>query len=359
MSDAPAQMQNGVVDQTPTSTSPASTDGGRLAAAPHLKLPSLASDGSTASISDDDLALKESEPPQTLLPEPVRIMTAPVKRDEGVVFKAQVIPPTTPPSREAAWAAKNQMPKMTSMFSFSTVDKMTENPTVAALGDTRPPAASLEIETIQPDQAFLNQEATFRFNVQNTGDAVAKNVLLSVTAKTKAAIVRGNPRPIHQDGRQADFAVGDLKAGASTTVELTVIPQNAGAVTLECRATSQVVDRTEVPVEVAGVRLSITGPDSASANQVFFQVIQVCNVSGVPLKSLKVKQFCGSSGQSDGDQVVTLAELPPGQSCTIRFAARYTHPGPLEMRYVAENDLVNEAVRDIVHIGEADTQTTR
>jgi hypothetical protein len=253
------------------------------------------------------------------------------------------------PSPPTEVAMTGHLPKERKMFSFSTIDKMMDRPVVAALAEMRAPAPSLEVTTIEPSQVVAHRDATFQVQVRNNGDATASNVLLSVAANPRAAIVGGNPPPIIQESGQADFLLGDLGPAASIVVDLVVKPQGTQSLALECRTTSQVIDRTEVPVDAAGFQLDVLGPENATINEVFYQYVQVRNDSDLPLKNLTIQQIC-APGAGANDQSITLPELPAGQSRTLQFSVKFPSTGALEVRYVAQNELVQETVRDIVNI---------
>lgn len=201
-----------------------------------------------------------------------------------------------------------------SIGSIATVRFMAET-----AAETRIAAPQLAFQLVGPGEAELNEEVTYQFQISNTGDEDARDVVVRT-------LVPAGLR--HPGGDDLEYPVGTVPAGESKTVNLPVQAVETGDAfqthaTLEYRGGAP-IDSVS-PIRIIERRLSIGrgGPGKRFVGSPVTYKNAISNNSSSPLKNVRVTETLprgvkfqsasdGGRLSPDGRQVEWLIPSIPG-----------------------------------------------
>jgi len=215
-----------------------------------------------------------------------------------------------------------------------------------------------------PVEMIAGTEATYKITVSNgTGTAVAKSVVLTDTLPTEVSFVSSSPEPVDPAAQTLRYELGDLAAGASTTVTITVdvdaasgSPENTAAATTTSveggQGTANNSDSCSSPIKAADVTVTKQCPGTAAANSsasfvVTFEnagaadALEVIVVDDVPNGFFKDNAFnavstVGTVSVNGLTVSVDVGTLASGASGTLTIS------GTVDPSTAARGDYVNE-----------------
>lgn len=152
---------------------------------------------------------------------------------------------------------------------------------VAAMTKITTPSLTMDVQG--PDEVAVGEQATFRFQIANTGAGEARNVYI------RNLLPAGLEHP---GGRDIEYDVGALRSGETREVELAVKAVGDGSQTLVSQLNTGSTKRaeTQAPVNVIASRLLIErlGPKRRFVGRPADYSTTVTNRSGASLKNVSV-----------------------------------------------------------------------
>jgi uncharacterized repeat protein (TIGR01451 family) len=202
----------------------------------------------------------------------------------------------------------------------------------------------LEIVKTGPERAYLGTEVTYGIQISNTGDMIARNVV--VTDALPAGLV-------HASGTQVLAEdMGDLLPGASKEFRLTVTANQTGKI---CNpALAQSIDTADVMTEactlVGEPKLEIVknGPKQAYLGSEVSYGIEVRNTGSMVARDVVVTDMLPAGlVHESGAQAVTknIGDLAPGTVTAFKLTAKASQTGEVCNPAVATSPDTEE-VRD-------------
>jgi large repetitive protein len=203
---------------------------------------------------------------------------------------------------------------------------------VAPVAPASVPAADLVVSKRALGRALLGRRLRYEIAVENRGPSAASGVSVTDALPSRLDFVAASASQGSCSGTSTvTCALGDLAAGARTTITLTVVPRRTGNVTNSATAGSSTPDpsagnnvaaatvRTRLPR--SKVRVSKRADRSAvTAGGVIAYRIAVRNTGGAVVRKLRV---CDRLGSGLGFVTRPGSRLRDGQACwTINRLAR-------------------------------------
>ncbi len=193
---------------------------------------------------------------------------------------------------------------------------------------TQVAAPQLKLAKTGPATGTVGMPIVYQLTVSNPGSGPATNVALKddfdegLEHETKA--------------KSVELPVGNLAAGESKTVQLTLVPRRAGTLVNRATATADgnLSDRAQHPVVVHEAKLSIkeSGPAARYAGRPAVWDIRVTNSGEVPLTNVVVHDLlppelsfvsATADGRLDGTQVTwNLGSLQPHEEKVLQLTTK-------------------------------------
>lgn len=187
----------------------------------------------------------------------------------------------------------------------------------------------LVIDKSGPETATIGSDVTYNIVVKNTGNAVARNVVVTDPVPTGMS---------HSSGRsELSFPVGDLAPGESKPMAVTFKANQRGKVCNTATASSanagKVSDEACTVVVVPGLKVEKTGPaEQILGRNADYQIV-VSNVGDTTLTNVLVTDTApadtsivsATGGTVSGNKATwTIASLAPGakQTVSIRLTSK-------------------------------------
>lgn len=204
---------------------------------------------------------------------------------------------------------------------------------------TRIAKPGLQVRATAPARASLYHEVIFRLEVSNTGQAVAKDVVLTDELPAELEFYVGKPHP--KPDKPLTWKLGDLAPGQTRRIEYQAISKKTGTFHNRAQVTAAGGLRRQASADVtvgeAKLALSKTGPTRRLVNRPASYHITVSNSGTMPATGVQVSdelppgiEFLGASG---GGRVVrgqvrwSIGVLPPGDRRSLQLTVRAPHPG--------------------------------
>lgn len=225
---------------------------------------------------------------------------------------------------------------------------------------TRIAKAGLQVRASAPKQASLYHEVIFRLEVSNTGQAIAKDVVLTDELPAELEFIDGKPRP--KPDKPLTWKLGDLPPGQTRRIEYQAIAKKTGTFHNKAEATAAggLRRQASADVTVGEAKLSLikTGPARRLVNRPASYQITVSNPGTMPASGVQVSdelpagiEFLGASagGRVIGGQVRWMVgTLPPGERRSLQLTVRAPRPGRFGnmARAKGDHDLSASAVTE-------------
>lgn len=225
-------------------------------------------------------------------------------------------------------------------------------------------APDLEITCSARDTQYINRNAEYQFEVTNKGDGVAKNVVANITLPAGAEFVSASSGAVPSQGAVA-FQMGDLNAGQSRNVSVTLRSRVAGTIRTSATATGACSDpaTTSCQTEYRGIPAILLEVvdlvDPVEVGQQTTYRITVTNQGSAPDTNIVVKcvlpaeesfvSVSGATGSRTSGQEITfspVASLAPGAQASWDLVVKAT--GEADVRFAVEmtSDNFSKPVRE-------------
>jgi len=176
------------------------------------------------------------------------------------------------------------------------------------------------IQTAVPPQFVVGQDGTFTITVSNTGPDLAANVVVTDTPPTGVTFVSASLGGVYSNG-VVEFPIGAISSGGSSTISVTVLAEQSGAITNTVAAASVTPgadsgNSTTISVMTANTSLGIsTQPSNVVAVAGGDATIQVAATGPLPLS---YQWFFDSTNSIKGaaEAQLTLTNVQPNQAGT-------------------------------------------
>ena len=224
--------------------------------------------------------------------------------------------------------------------------------------------AELAVMVAGPELKFAGTEAGYQVTIQNTGNAPAENVQLTVTLPVAARYVGGIDGATPA-GNSLKWKLGSLPAGGEKSFELRLVLNGAGAnriaVQAQAPAAGVASGEMETLVEAAAdLKLVVNDPSGPLAtSELATYEVQVMNRGSEAARQVKIVMqfgegiepvtFEGAEGKIVPGQVVCqpLGELAAGEQVTMRVKARAARGGTHQFRVeVTESESASRLVSE-------------
>ena len=206
--------------------------------------------------------------------------------------------------------------------------------------------ANLEISIIGPPRNFAGTEATYKINIENTGDATADKALAAAGIPAGASYISSNDGgKFDSQSGQIEWQVGSLRPGAVRVLEFLCVLETPGENRIDIlaqaeddlRITKTVVTSVEA---LADLKLHVNdpkGPISVGQDSVYevkivnrgTKAAEHIEVVGYFSEGIEPVEVRGWRGEVSTGQVVfePIGTLAAGQELVIRITARANRPG--------------------------------
>jgi uncharacterized repeat protein (TIGR01451 family) len=201
----------------------------------------------------------------------------------------------------------------------------------------------LLVKTIGPDRVLVGDPAAFTVTVTNPGDGPAEHVV--VTADLSAGLD-------HPRGSKLDFAIGNLGAGESRSIQVICLTKTGGeqtcVATAEADGVAKSMDRVSCSVSMPRLDLEAKGPKLRYVDRKAVYTIKVTNPGDAPAANVTVSDIipaglrfvtADAGGQMDGENHTVswfLGEVGPGQSKEVNLEVVCTATGEYSHKVAAQ-----------------------
>lgn len=215
-----------------------------------------------------------------------------------------------------------------------------------ACAETRVVQPQLEIVKSGPTERYLGRPAKFDITVRNSGDAVARNVVVTDALPAGLRLVAASDGG-RAGGNQVQWAAGDLDPGASRTFSVECVAERIGDLTNRASARGYCCEAsTELPIAVRGIPavllevVDVEDPDEIGTTETY--IITVTNQGSADATDIRMScevqpeaDFVSASADfgitaSNAGRTVTFAPLPrlgPKQKANFRVIVRGQQAG--------------------------------
>lgn len=335
----------------------------------------------TMRIVQPELVLTKTAPPEVLLCDPIPLQFLVANRGSGVARNVRVtdtLPDgwsTMDGKRAFAFNAGDLAAGQSREFSvsvrasrtgeFTNVAQATEDGGLSAeaRATTVVRKPELVVSKRGPEFRFLGRPAVFEITVENTGDTIARETVLVDMVPGGTEFVSASEGGRFADG-QVTWNLGDLAAGASRNVSLTVKPTQRGLVQNRAMARAVCAEgQASVNMEVRGIPaillevIDVHDPIEVGNNETY--EIVVVNQGSAEDTNIVVtctlpaeQEYVSSEGPTraavDGKTIrfAPLPSLAPKAKATFRVVARGTAPEDVRFKVSILSDQIKTPVEE-------------
>ncbi|NOX58047.1 MAG: DUF11 domain-containing protein [Planctomycetes bacterium] len=227
--------------------------------------------------------------------------------------------------------------------------------------NTRITKPELTLTKTGPSIRYLGRKATFEITATNTGDAVARNAILTDMLPTGLSFVKASDGGRFGGGR-VTWNLGSMEPGASRTVSVEVNPKGIATVTNKAEVRASCANaQAETMLEVKGIPAIllevIDVEDPIEVGSVVTYVITVTNQGSAVGTNIKInaalpgeQSFVSADGPTAGTangQAVAFVPLPslaPRAKATYRIVVKGTGTGDVRFRVSMISDQMDSTV---------------
>ncbi len=249
--------------------------------------------------------------------------------------------------------------------SFTNTATATEEGGLSADASASTVVRSPELTLVKncPEMRFLNRPAKYELTVTNTGDAVARSVVLVDTIPNGIEFASASDGGRY-GGRRVEWALGDLNPGDARTVTVECSTLAIGTVRNTARATAYCADAdAECVMEVRGIPaillevIDLQDPIELGSNETY--VIEITNQGSA--NDTNIRLVCtlpneqsfvsaqGPTGHSVNGQVITFEPLPtlaPKAKARYQIVIRANAAGDVRFKASMRSDEIDSPVEE-------------
>lgn len=217
----------------------------------------------------------------------------------------------------------------------------------------------LEVAKTGPDMRYVGRPATFDITVKNTGDAAARDTVLTDQVPAGAQFVSATNGGTFSNGT-ITWNLGTLEQGDTQEVSVTLKPTQKGFLTNRVTASAYCAKGSaETTLEVKGIPaillecIDLADPIEVGAKETY--EIRVTNQGSADDKNVQIvvtlpeeQEFISAQGptkeQVDGKTITfrPLASLDPKAQATWRVNVRGTKPGDVRFKVELTSDMMTK-----------------
>jgi uncharacterized repeat protein (TIGR01451 family) len=335
----------------------------------------------TMRVVQPELALVKSAPPEVLLCDPIPLQFVVTNRGTGVARNVRItdtLPEgwtTTDGKRALAFEAGDLAAGQSRQFSasvqasqtgeFNNIAKVTEDSGLSAesRATTVVRKPELVVSKSGPEFRYIGRPAEFKITVKNTGDTVAQDTTLVDTIPAATQFSAASDGGRFADGK-ITWNLGDIAAGASKTVSLTLKPTQRGVI--QNRAVAQAVcaeGRASATMEVRGIPaillevIDLHDPIEVGNNETYEIVVvnqgsadgtNIAITCTIPPEQDYVSSDGPTRAQVDGKTIrfALLPSLAPKAKATYRLVVKGTKAADVRFKVSILSDQIKTPVEE-------------
>ncbi|MEX2025766.1 MAG: hypothetical protein WEH44_00675, partial [Pirellulaceae bacterium] len=195
-------------------------------------------------------------------------------------------------------------------------------------------APGLQIRASGPESVPIDGTASYRVEVINSGDMVARDVRLSFIPPRSVTVLSSSPQasPL---GQTLVWRLGDMRPHTTTVVQINCRPTMVADIRALFRAESaeRLVSEAAVSTRVfaSALLVKMTGPETAEVGQTAQFQIELTNTSRTAMTNLRVRDtydpgLTEASGKRSPLELPTF-DLQPGETRSIGLTFIVNEPG--------------------------------
>ena len=204
-------------------------------------------------------------------------------------------------------------------------------------------AAALKISTTGPTTSEIGKPTRLQVSVMNLGNQVASNVTMAQTLPFAVNVESSNPIA-NIIGRQATWNIGDIPPRTQKKITVEYLANEVGSIdhllTVTCQEGLEASSQTVSKIIESPLEIQITGPETASLNEIVEYQILMHNKSNRAIDRVQLVQTLGpgfihvSRTNPQGNPTVRkvgfqATDIQPGQTMVKKLSLRITQSGTL------------------------------
>lgn len=209
-----------------------------------------------------------------------------------------------------------------------------------------------------PAAAVLGQEIAYTTTVQNNGKIESQGITITSPIPDGLQYVRSQP-PAFTDGKQLVWTLGQLPPGQSQSVQAVYKTARQGAVTSTALMTTAEGQRDQkdvvTQVNVAALKVAITGPPTAAIGQPITLQINVTNPGSGPLENVVLTTQFDQNLQHERNVNtlnLQLGTVAPGETKPAALTLTPRAAGRLGTRVIATSNNLSDTAEHFVVVQE-------
>jgi uncharacterized repeat protein (TIGR01451 family) len=216
-----------------------------------------------------------------------------------------------------------------------------------------PQSPALSLKWVKASEISVGREFTCELLVQNTGGTAARDVEVAAHFPAHVRLVRAEPQPAHAEGLLG-WVFGEMPAGASQTIRITMIPTQAGEIAphADVRFTGAVAAKFAVSEPMLAIALE--GPQEVLIGEAASQTIVVTNPGSGVATHVQVEAIipAGLEHARGSRLLMDLGALHPGETRSVRLPLAAVAGGSqiIQVQARADADLVQNAAAEVAVI---------
>jgi uncharacterized repeat protein (TIGR01451 family) len=197
--------------------------------------------------------------------------------------------------------------------------------------------ADVSVKATGPSAATPGSPLTYRVEVSNPGDLVAKDVVLTNPIPEGLTFLNSNPQA-ENTGRQLQWRLGELGARQRRSIEINFRSERLGSIT-NCYSVAaanglKATDCVATTVGNASLNIRVNGPSQAAVGSQIKFAITITNLSQSAVTGLVIKDRLDPGLESrvaNRNNAIEkeLGNIAAGATQTVNVTLRVTRPGKL------------------------------
>jgi uncharacterized repeat protein (TIGR01451 family) len=211
------------------------------------------------------------------------------------------------------------------------------------------PSISTQIEV--PVYINLNQTASLRIKLQNSGDVAAASVKLIATIPNHARFVSAQPSPTSQRGQVYEFQVSDIGAKQYREVVIDLIPTEKKALEIGTEVVIENLQRFTVGVREPKIKLALQGPTEADLGRNVTHKVLLENTGDGLAESIVLEASFPKQLRCSKKNQITIPTLEPGQRIEVEMPSLAAVAGEAELAVsVAATGVETQTVKSAIQV---------
>lgn len=197
-------------------------------------------------------------------------------------------------------------------------------------------APAISTEIVAPEFINLNQPATMRINIRNTGSTEIQNVRLVTTLPPHAKFQSADPQPEKIEGQTYEFLMSSIGANQVRQISLDMVPTEKMPLDIATRIVVENQQRIEVSVRQPRLNLQMSGPDQVTIGDVVEHTVTIENIGDGVAESVKLEATLPNELEFSEQTGMEIAKnLEPGDSRQVVVRTIARQPGVVDLTFLA------------------------